>query len=114
VKDDRVYLEHILRCITRIEEYTAGGRESFFASPMVQDATLRNLQTMAESTQHLSSDLKSRHPEVQWKALSGFRNVLVHDYLGVDLEYVYQAIEEQMTGLRAAAEALIRDLPNSK
>jgi len=50
MKDDRVYLEHILRCIARIEEYTAGGRESFFSCEIAQDATLRNLQTMAEST----------------------------------------------------------------
>ena len=41
MKDDRVYLEHIIRCISRIEEYTAGGRESFLSSPIVQDATLR-------------------------------------------------------------------------
>ena len=69
---------------------------------------------MAESTQHLSSHLKARHPHVEWKALSGFRNVLVHDYLGVDLEYVYQAIDEQMPSLKAAVEALIQDLAGSK
>ena len=114
MKDDRVYLGHSLRCISRIEEYTAGGRESFFSSHLVQDGTLRNLQTMAESTQRLSSHLKERYPEVEWNALSGFRNVLVHDYLGVDLEYVYQAIEEQMPKLKAAAQALIRELPSSK
>ena len=114
MKDDRVYLKHILRCISRIEEYAAGGPEGFFSSHLVQDATLRNLQTMAESTQHLSSRLKARHPQVEWKALSGFRNVLVHDYLGVDLEYVYQAIEEQLPSLKAAAQTLIRELADSK
>ena len=62
MKDDRVYLEHILRCIARIEEYSAAGRIHFFSSPIAQDATLRNLQTMAESTQHLSARLKARHP----------------------------------------------------
>jgi uncharacterized protein with HEPN domain len=54
VKDDRVYLKHILRCFARIEEYTAGGRESFFASQLIQDGVIRNLQTLAESSQHLS------------------------------------------------------------
>jgi len=49
VKDDRIYLKHILRCIARIEEYTAGGRESFFASHLIQDGVIRNLQTLAES-----------------------------------------------------------------
>lgn len=78
MKDDRVYLKHIVRCITRIEEYTATGREGFLSSPIAQDATLRNLQTMAESTQRLSDHLKARYPDIDWRALSGFRNVLVH------------------------------------
>ena len=53
MKDDRVYLHHILRCISRIEEYVAGSPEAFLFSHLVQDAVLRNLQTMAESTQRL-------------------------------------------------------------
>jgi uncharacterized protein with HEPN domain len=54
VKDDRVYLKHILRCIARIEEYTAAGREGFFSSHLIQDGVIRNLQTLAESSQRLS------------------------------------------------------------
>jgi uncharacterized protein with HEPN domain len=89
VKDDRVYIGHILRCISRIEEYTVEGRDRFFSSYLIQDGVLRNLQVMAESTQRVSDSLRSQHPEVGWKALAGFRNVLVHDYLGVDLESVW-------------------------
>jgi uncharacterized protein with HEPN domain len=55
VKDDRVYLSHVLRCIARIEGYTAGGRNGFFASHLIQDGVIRNLQTLAESSQRLSS-----------------------------------------------------------
>lgn len=51
MKDDRVYLKHILRCIARIEEYTAAGRESFLSSHLIQDGVIRNLQTLAESSQ---------------------------------------------------------------
>ena len=93
MKDDRVYLRHILRCIGRIEEYTKEGRDKFFESHLIQDAVIRNLQTMAESTQRLSDTLKSTQIDVDWPALAGFRNVLVHDYMGVDLDYVYRAIE---------------------
>jgi uncharacterized protein with HEPN domain len=78
VKDDRVYLKHILRCIARIEEYTAGGRESFFASHLIQDGVIRNLQTLAESSQHLSEGVKASQSSVDWKGLAGFRHVLVH------------------------------------
>ena len=76
----------------------------------MQDATLRNLQIMAESTQRLSDHLKAQYPDIEWRALSGFRNVLVHDYLGIDLEFVYQAIQDQMPDLKVAAESLLDDL----
>ena len=61
-----------------LEENTSGGREAFLASLTHQDAVLRNLQTMAEATQRLSAASKSRQPIIDWRALAGFRNVLVH------------------------------------
>ena len=69
----------------------AGGRESFFASHLIQDGVIRNLQTLAESSQHLGEGVKASQSSVDWKGLAGFRNVLVHDYLGIDLELVYRA-----------------------
>jgi uncharacterized protein with HEPN domain len=107
VKDDRVYLKHILRCIARIEEYKAGGRESFFASHLIQDGVIRNLQTLAESSQQLSEGVKASQPSVDWKGLAGFRNVLVHDYLGVDLELVYRAVEQDVPQLKRACKAAL-------
>ena len=107
MKDDRVYLQHILRCIARIEEYTAGGRERFFSSHLIQDGVIRNLQTLAESSQRVSEGIKASHSLVAWKGLAGFRNVLVHDYLGVDLEYVYRAVEQDVPRLKLACEAAL-------
>lgn len=107
MKDDRVYLKHILRSIARIQEYTAGGRESFFATPLIQDGVLRNLQTLAESSQHLSEGVKAAHASVDWKGLAGFRNVLVHDYLGVDLDLVYRAVEQDIPKLQVACETAL-------
>lgn len=68
--DDRLYLIHIDECIKRIASYTAGGYEDFIASELIQDAVLRNLHTLAESTQGLSSGLKATHPEVEWRQKS--------------------------------------------
>jgi uncharacterized protein with HEPN domain len=110
VKDDRVYLKHILRCIARIEEYTGGGRASFFTSHLIQDGVLRNVQTLAESSQHLSEGVKASQSSVDWKGLAGFRNVLVHDYLGIDLELVYRAVEQDVPKLKVACEAALRTL----
>ena len=110
MKDDRVYLRHILRCISRIEEYVAEDRAAFSSSHLVQDAVLRNLQTMAESTQRLSPATKERRPDVDWVALAGLRNVLVHDYLGVDLDQVQRAIVQDMPRPKTACQGLLHDL----
>ena len=111
MKDDRLYLIHISECIERVEEYIAGGgKAGFMASTLIQDAVLRNLQTMAESTQRLSDVLKEAHPEVDWYRISGFRNVLVHDYLGVDLEMVWNIVERDLPDLKRTIEAMLRDL----
>lgn len=107
---DRIYLQHILECIVLIQTYTQGSKAVFMANGVVQDAVLRRLQTMAESTQRLSESLKEEAPEVDWRALSGFRNVLVHDYLnGIDLEKVWDAVENYLPGLETAIRALNPD-----
>jgi uncharacterized protein with HEPN domain len=85
VKDDRFYLIHIKEAIGRIEDYTRDGKESFFEDQKTQDAVLRNLQTLAESTQRISNDLKDKYSQVNWGIISAFRNVVVHDYLGISL-----------------------------
>jgi len=107
MKDDRLYLIHIGECITRIEEYVKEGREAFLASQLTQDAVIRNLQVMAESTQRLSDDLKSRHSEIDWRSISGFRNVLVHDYLGVDIEYCWTIVVDKLPELKKAVGAIL-------
>jgi uncharacterized protein with HEPN domain len=109
MKDDRLYLIHIGECIDRIEAYTHGmDKEAFLASSLVQDAVIRNLQTMAESTQRLSDQAKSRCPEIEWYKIAGFRNVLVHDYLGVDAERVWNIIQQELPTLRKAVQEMLK------
>jgi uncharacterized protein with HEPN domain len=110
MKDDRVYLRHILECLGAIQSYTVGGRETFFTERKTQKATLRELQELAESTQNLSPALKDRHPEIPWRDIAGFRNVLVHDYLGLNLSRIWQIIERDLPGLKKEIEAIVRKL----
>ncbi len=100
--DDAIYVRHILECIRRVEENTAGGYDAFMASHTLQDAVLRNLQTLAESTQRLTPATKAAAPSVDWTALSGFRNVLVHNYLGIDLDRIWAVVENDVPTLKAA------------
>lgn len=70
------------------------------ATPTLQDAIVRNLQIMCESTQRLQESSKSRHPEVDWRGISGLRNVLVHSYFEVDLEATWGIVERDLAGLK--------------
>jgi uncharacterized protein with HEPN domain len=107
MKDDSIYLEHIIDCIDRINKYTEYDQFVFMNSQMVQDAVIRNLQTLAESTQKLSEELKVQHPEINWKAISGFRNILVHNYLGLDFPQIWVVIENRLPPLRESLEKLL-------
>lgn len=100
MKDDRLYLIHIQEAIERIEEYTQEGKEYFLEDRKTQDAVLRNLNTLAESSQRISAELKEQYPQVDWRILSAFRNVVVHDYLGISLNRVWDIVENDLPDLK--------------
>jgi uncharacterized protein with HEPN domain len=99
VRDQGVYLEHILECIGRIQRYTAGGLESLAADQMTQDAVMRNLQVLAESCMRMSGEIRERRKEIDWRGIAGFRNVIVHDYLDLDLEKIWEIIQVNLPPL---------------
>ena len=107
MKDDRAFLIFILERIERIEHYTAGGRARFLAHILVQDGVLWNLQVVSESIQRLSDAAKAQHPEINWARIAGFRNVLVHNYLGIQLDRVWEVVEEEMPILKRAVQDLL-------
>ena len=107
MKENSVYLRHILECIRRIEEDTACGRDRFMESHTYQDAVLRNLQTMAESTQRLSEDIKAAHPDIEWQSIAAFRNVLVHNYLGIDIERIWEIVQKDVPALKRRVQKLL-------
>jgi uncharacterized protein with HEPN domain len=67
---------------------------------LIQDAVLRNLQVLAESTQRLSEEYKNRHSDIEWRKISGLRNILVHDYLGIDAETVWVIVNKELSTLQ--------------
>ena len=106
MNDDGLFVLHIQECLKRIAQYTSGGREAFHATTLIQDAVLRNLQTLAESTQRLSDSVKSTHPQIDWRGIAGFRNILVHGYLGVDMARVWIIVERDLPELQMVIDSL--------
>jgi len=111
VKGDRLYVEHILECIERIQRYCRGGGPSFLEQDVIQDAVLRNLQILAESAKRVSGELKAAHPEIDWHGIVGFRHVLVHEYLGINLQRVYDIVTLDLPDLKVRMGALRNGLP---
>ncbi|MCK4303413.1 MAG: DUF86 domain-containing protein [Candidatus Eisenbacteria sp.] len=107
MKDDKVYLRQILEMIRRVEENSRQGKDAFMASHTLQDAVLRNLHTMTETSQRLSDRLKASHPDVEWARIAAFRNVLVHDYLGIDLVLVWNIIQNDVPQLKNAVQQML-------
>lgn len=107
MRDPGIYLKHILASIERIEEYTKPGKERFLTSHLLQNAVLHVLQTMAESTQRLPQTMKAMMPEIDWVRIAAFRNVIAHEYLGVDLEVVWTITQRELPELRNAISTLM-------
>jgi uncharacterized protein with HEPN domain len=110
MKGDKFYLVYLLECLERIKEFTAGGKDTFMSSHLIQDAVLRNLHTLTESTLRLSDGLKNIYPNVAWKEIAKFGNVVVHDYLGVNLDRVWKIVEIDLPVLAGQARSILDDL----
>jgi uncharacterized protein with HEPN domain len=100
------YAEHILDAISRIRRIQARG--DVRQDDILYDAALRNLQTLSEATRMLPADKQAQWPSIPWREISGFRNILVHNYLGnIDAVAVHEVIERQLTPLESCIRALL-------
>ncbi len=109
-KDPRIYLAHILERIQRIERYTAGGRDVFFADPLVQDAVVRNLEVIGEAAKRIPAEYRQAHPTIPWRGLAALRDVLIHQYEGVSLQEVWEVVERELTPIRDGIAAILPPL----
>jgi uncharacterized protein with HEPN domain len=101
------YLKHARDALLSMKEYTAAGREAFFASKMIQDAVLRNLEVVGEAVKGLAPETLDYAPEVPWRRIAGMRDQLIHHYFGVDLEVVWRVVEVEIGPLLQALERVI-------
>jgi len=108
-KDDTVYLRHIFDAIKKVEEYTTGmNEESFFASDKTQDAVIRQLEIIGEATKRITINTRSNHGGIPWKDMAGMRDKLIHDYFGVDINAVWQTVEEDLPFLKNEVATILK------
>ena len=107
MKSDVVYLRHILDAVQKIESYVSVGHETFMSTSHWQDAVIRQLEIIGEATKRLSPDVRRLHPQIPWKRIAGLRDVLIHDYLGVDIPLVWRITQTYLPELKRQVEAIL-------
>jgi len=110
MKNQQLYLIHIKECIEKIEEYTVEGEPSFLNNSMAQDAVIRNFEIIGEAVKRLSEDTRQIAPEIPWRQYAGFRDVLIHQYDGINLSEVWLTIENDLPHLKEAVRMLLKTL----
>jgi uncharacterized protein with HEPN domain len=100
-RDYKAFINDILEAINRIESYTSDLTiEKFSKSQLYQDAALRNLGIIGEAVKRLPDTLIKKYPEVEWKKIAGLRDILIHSYFGIDIEIVWDVIQNKLPDLK--------------
>ncbi len=108
-RDYKVFLEDILEAIGKIRNYTRGlSLQAFTADGKTFDAVIRNLEIIGEAAKQIPEDIRSQRPEVEWRRVGRLRDILIHQYFGVDEQIVWDVIQTKLVPLEQAIKALLR------
>lgn len=100
-KDPKIFLEHILESISRIEHDLSGlSEESFSKSITIQDAVTRRLEIIGEAVKNLPDSFRKKYSKVPWRNIAGMRDVLIHEYFGVDMALVWRIAKREIPKLK--------------
>jgi uncharacterized protein with HEPN domain len=109
-RDSKLYLEDIRQAIDKIEVYT---RQVSFndlqQNSMLLDAVLHNLEIIGEAAKHLPEKLKTNHPEIEWRKITGLRDIVAHEYFGVSIEIILDILKNKLPGLRTTVARILEE-----
>jgi|SRR3989344_1552064 len=109
MREEKTYLEDILESINRIERYIENLRPiNFLESEVIQDGVMKRIEIIGEAVKHLSNEMKDKHPEIPWKNIAGMRDILIHEYAGVQVERVWQTAKNDLPPLKKVIIKIIK------
>jgi uncharacterized protein with HEPN domain len=109
VRRDPQRLQDILEAMERIDRVAAQGRTAFEDDEMIQVWILHHVQIIGEAARALSESLCKKYSHIPWSAIVGMRNILVHDYFGIDLEEVWSVVERDLPALKGEVEHILAE-----
>src|SRR5574337_112992 len=113
-RDWTFFVEDILESASKVLSYTQGMTlEHFRNNALVVDAVVRNLEIIGEAAKHLPDEAKTAMPDVEWSKAAAFRDVIAHDYFGLNIGIVWDVVENKIPGIARSAAALLTRLGKS-
>ena len=107
-RDSKVYLEDILEAIRKIRAFTQGlSLAALSQDAKTLDAVIRNLEVIGEAVKRLPEPVKQQQPQMEWRKIAGLRDILIHEYFGVNVEVVWDVIEQKLPALGKAVQQLL-------
>jgi len=103
---DALHLSHAIECARDILTFAAEGKDIFLEDKKTRLATLRSFEVLGEAVKRLGSDLKAKHPEIPWRRIAGFRDIVIHQYDFIDLEEVWGVIADDLPDTLRMLEAV--------
>ena len=100
-KDVNIFLEHVLESIQLIEDYVKGRKKSeFLKITQLQDSVIRRIEIIGEAIKNIPDDFRETYPKIPWKQIIGMRDILIHQYFGIDLNLAWEVIEKDLPKLK--------------
>lgn len=106
-RDFAFRIQDIIKSIDKIEQYVDDMTMAQFSkNEMVIDAVVRNLEIIGEASKHIPVSIQRSHPEIPWSQMNGMRNILIHEYFGVDIKTVWHTAKKHLPALKKQLETI--------
>ena len=109
-KESLIFVKHILEAITDTEESTKNlSKKEFKENKDIKDATIRRLEIIGEAVKNIPDSFKDKYPKILWKDIAGMRDIVIHSYFKVDLDAVWNVVQEDLPDLKNKIEKILKE-----
>lgn len=112
MRNDHARLLDIIEAIERIEKYAVQGREAFEQDELIQTWIVHHLEIIGEAVRALTTEFRAQQADVPWSSIIGMRNILIHQYFGIDTAAVWAVVEHNLPDLKRRIEGFLQTLPD--